>query len=185
MISDFCWPPPVACTSSPRRSFPLPPPLLFSAPPVKCKGSRNSIYSSADKQSVSHDQSFIGIISASRFQFDPRIIHALAVSAPVAASFCSVMLCAVITAIRAGIVICQVCSLIHPTKFCFTRICLPLIAYVCRTHGESWLINSNWIISQNYCEWFGVTCDAGGNITTVLSYSFFGTCCPSIEPHFS
>ncbi len=49
----------------------------------------------------------------------------------------------------------------------FIRIRPPLIAHVCSTHGESWTNNSYWIVSENYCNWFGVTCDAYGNITKV------------------
>ena len=35
------------------------------------------------------------------------------------------------------------------------------------TRGPSWINNMNWVVAQNYCQWFGITCDAAGNVTKV------------------
>jgi hypothetical protein len=48
----------------------------------------------------------------------------------------------------------------------------------CSTRGPSWANNTNWNTGQNYCLWFGITCDDFGNVSKVHQlrnrpYQFF------------
>jgi hypothetical protein len=66
---------------------------------------------------------------------------------------------------------------VHYSSF-LIRVHLFTHLVFCSTGGQSWANNTNWNTGQNYCLWFGITCDAYGNVSKVYQlrnrpYQFF------------